>query len=420
MQTKKSLVLVLLLCIFASLHAASLNFTLEPNLLEAAKLNYGQPIKVTARFENDISNIKNLELTMFIPEVNQKKYFSRVAENTFVLNATMPKMRNLKTITLVFEAKGYKNDVEVFTSNSRPVRLTDEIKLKLIEPTSGSAIISSPLDKIKIKANYIDGSPMEEKTLPANLFVDGKKIQLEFSKENDHYVAELPEPVPVGEHEISVKVYGLFRGEDSTKTQPNVILSSVLLSLSFVLSFIVAIGFLWFVLSYLKRRTYLAKQRPVSGTVKGQEIIEVEKAPKQKMQKKEHIEEFTIEAPSEEPEVVVPKEAESEELEVREVKTSKIETKKQQEFKESTREATQIAAEEKQQAVPPEKIKAEEPQQEIKLPEAPPSELKEAEKQAVPTKLEKQLGEQAKEEQKPEMPKGKGLFPLIPPKKKKE
>ncbi len=417
MQTKKALVLVLLLCVFASLHAASLSFTLEPNLLKAAKLNYGQPVKVTARFENDISNIKNLELTMFIPDVNQKKYFSQIAENTFVLNTIMPKMRNLKTITLVFEAKGYENDIEVSISNSRPVRLTDEILVELLEPTSGSAIISAPIKEIKIKARYIDGSPMEEKTLLANLLVDGEKIQLKFSKENDYYVAELPEPVPVGEHEISVKVYGLFRGEDSTKTQPNVILSSVLLFLSFM----IAVGLLWFVISYLKRRTSFEKQRSVSGAIKGQEIIEVKKTPEQKIQKKEHMEEFTIEAPPKEPEVVVSKEAESEELEVREVKTSKSEPEKEQELKESIREATQAAAEEKQQAAPPEGIKAEEPKpQEVKLPEAPPSEPKEAEKQAIPAEVEKQPEEQAKEEQKLEMPKGKGLFPLIPPKKKKE
>lgn len=412
MRTKKALAFLLFICIFASAYAATLDFTLEPNLLEAAKLNYGQPVKITARFKNDISNIKDLELTMFIPDVNQKKYFSRITENTFVLNATMPKMRSIKAVTLIFEAKGYKDDAEVSTSNSRYIRLTDEIKVKLIEPTSEAAIISAPIEEIKIKASYINDSPMEEETLFANLFVDGEKIQLKFSKEKDYYVAKLPESIPVGEHEISVNVYGPFSGEDSTKTQPNVILSSVLLFLAIV----GVIAILWFVISYLKRVTYLKKQKPASGIVRGQEIIEVKKTPEQKIQKKEHIEEFAIEAPPKEPEVVVPKEAKSEELEVREVKTPESESEREQELKESIKAATQVAEEEKPRAVPQEGIKAEEHKlQEAKLPEAQPSEPKEVEKQVGKAEVEKQLEEQAKEE-----PKGKGIFPLIPPKKKKE
>lgn len=362
---KKSFALVFLLLLVSAAYATDLSFFIEPDILKYGKLNYGQPLELTAKFEHDVSNVKDLSVVLSIPELALEKRFTRISQEVYSLKFVLPNSRIYKELTFVFKASGWEEGQMLHVSYSRKIELTDKINVKLLRPSSGNAIIIAPLKEIEIEASYVDGSPLKEDSLYAEIIIDGSPTKLKLEGENGIYKAKLPKDIDVSEHEIKVRVLSPFKGEDSSKLRPSFFLSNIwlfLLAIVFVLA-------LWVVGTLYRGGVF--KRVSWQRKLKKERVIAT-------MPRSKHIEEFSLEE-GKEPEVVTQADMKNKELEVEEIKVKAPDAGKEEELKQMLKEAVGTAE------------------------EKPKEEAKKVEQ-----------SEQEKE------PQDKGLFPIILPKKKKE
>ncbi|MCD6478298.1 MAG: hypothetical protein J7L44_00230 [Candidatus Diapherotrites archaeon] len=388
MFMKKTALLFSIVLIATYANAQMLNFSLEPDILRISKLNYGQPIELVARVSGvKLSEARNLSLVMKIAETNQVKYFTKISHDTFVLSTRMPENKRLKKIFLTFELRGNIGGVDVFITKTHSINLTDKLLVTLIEPSSGTAILGSPVKTIKAKVTYINTAPLDKEKLLAKLIVDRKETPVTLLKEGDLYVAELYEPITAEDHNISLLLYGNYSGSDFTKTRPSVIMN-VLILLAVVVAAIFALR--WFV-SYMQKEAERRAQKKAE---------EAEEEPEEELEPEEgavRLEEVKLTAP--EPEAPPVAKTEEEKPHIEEFIVEKPRKVEEIPMEEPKREEPIVGAERKAKY----EIVAPEEKPTYRLPEEQPAEQPEE-----------------KKEEKEERKKKTGLLPFMVPEKKKE
>ncbi|MEM4662803.1 MAG: hypothetical protein QXM75_02175 [Candidatus Diapherotrites archaeon] len=226
------------LLLLFTVNAQLINFTLEPDILQSKEitLNYGQSLQLRAELSGPkLLEARNITMKMKIAETGYEKYFTKEAHNIYTLKATIPDNRLYEKILIHFELRA-ELDQEVIVRRWVNVNLTDKLNIEIVEP-SGSIFGTGTIERIKAKVNYYNMQPFDKEKLLAEVIVDkGIEKKVELVKEGDLYVAQLPEPIQEGNHEIALRLIGSYKGVGVVNTQPNIILPIIVFILIFGLS----------------------------------------------------------------------------------------------------------------------------------------------------------------------------------------
>jgi len=243
---------------FSYANAQLLDFTLEPDILASREiqLNYGQSLELTARISGPkLLEARDITLMVKILETGETRYFSKLSHDTFKLNLKMPENKQFQRIFVEFELKADIGQ-PISTKRRLNIVLTDELVLNILEP-SESPFSCGPIKSIKAKIAYKNGAPFENDKLLAKLIVDGTESIVTLLKTDNIYVAELYDPIPEGEHQIALVLFGNFSGSSSVKTRQCI---WPLITILILLVVFATIGFRVFFV-YLKKTSEIGMQK---------------------------------------------------------------------------------------------------------------------------------------------------------------
>ena len=205
----------ILICVIAQ----PIQLNLTPNIFQISKLNYGQKLRLIAELSGPkLPDARNVELILKIIELNKVRYFSRESYKRYILEFEIPKDKRYKQLTLKFILTADIGVPYTYTK-THVVYLTDKLNVTLIEPKYGTAELSGPLDRIKIRVRYYNYVPFDGDMLYAKVYVDGNEELVKFERidEDGTFLAYLSRPVTPKNKELIVRLFGVYSGSSSTE-----------------------------------------------------------------------------------------------------------------------------------------------------------------------------------------------------------
>jgi len=193
---------------------------LSPQSFEFA---FGQTVEFKARILS--VNYALLDRRIFV-ESKAMELFEEMELNlnngVYSIEVELPgKDSGLKSADFKFFGHGVAGEREIADLDLVGIDLSDSLNLEMVSPKAApdkTGVLGTELNEIRLKVFQPNGLLFEDKELTAAVSVDGasENVVLKFNESSKEYSAALIEPIGLGEHSVSVSLYGDFKGSTQT------------------------------------------------------------------------------------------------------------------------------------------------------------------------------------------------------------